>query len=65
MYFDEFVFTSPAFDIIIKNIWREIMLKISNIKIYEDLSDGELIEKVIDKYKIRKSNIINWLIIKN
>ncbi len=40
------------------------MLKISNIKIYEDLSDSELIEKVINKYKIKKSDIINWHIIK-
>ena len=40
------------------------MLKISNIKIYEDLSDSELIEKVINKYKIKKSDIMNWHIIK-
>ena len=40
------------------------MLKISNIKIYEELSDIELLDKVMNKYNIKKSDIINWHIIK-
>lgn len=40
------------------------MLKITNIKIYEDLSNTELLEKIINKYKIKKSDIINWHVIK-
>ena len=40
------------------------MLKISNIKIYEDFSKSELLERVINKFKIKKSDIIDWHIIK-
>ena len=34
------------------------MIKISNIKIYEDISDDKVINLVLNKYKIKKENII-------
>lgn len=40
------------------------MLKLSNIKIYEELSDVELLHKIINKYNIKESDIINWHITK-
>lgn len=40
------------------------MLKISNIKIYEDLSDNELLNKIASKYNIKKSDILDFRIIK-
>ena len=40
------------------------MLKISNIKIYEDLSNEELLNKIISKYKINKSDVVDFHIIK-
>ena len=40
------------------------MLKISNIKIYEDLSDNELLNKIVSKYNIKKSDILDFRIIK-
>ena len=41
------------------------MIRISNIKIYEDIEDENLIDFVIKKYKIKKEDIINWYIVKN
>ena len=43
---------------------EEFMLKISNIKIYEDLSDNELLNKIVSKYNIKKSDILDFRIIK-
>ena len=40
------------------------MIRISNIKIYEDISKEDILKKVIAKYKINKSNIIEWNIAK-
>ena len=40
------------------------MVRISNIKIYEDIEDKNLIDFVIKKYKIKKEDIINWYIVK-
>lgn len=40
------------------------MIRISNIKIYEDIEDKNLIDFVIKKYKIKKEDIINWYIVK-
>ena len=40
------------------------MIRISNIKIYEDIEDKNLIDFVINKYKIKKEDIINWYIVK-
>ena len=40
------------------------MIRISNIKIREDLSDDELFEKILHKYKINKKEVFNRRIIK-
>ena len=40
------------------------MIRITNIKIYEDIEDKNLIDFVIKKYKIKKEDIINWYIVK-
>lgn len=40
------------------------MLRINNIKIYEDISNNEILEKALLKNKIKKSDIINWKISK-
>lgn len=40
------------------------MLRIDNIKIYEDLSEEELLNKISKKYKIDKQDIIEFTIIK-
>ena len=40
------------------------MMRISNIKIFEDLSDSDIIQKVLIKYKIKKENIIDAQIVK-
>lgn len=40
------------------------MIRISNIKIYEDMSNEEIFNIVIKQYKILKENIINWNISK-
>lgn len=40
------------------------MIRISNIKIYEDLDDENLITFIINKYKIVKQDIIEWHIVK-
>ena len=40
------------------------MVRISNIKVYEDIEDENLIDFVIKKYKIKKEDIIHWYIVK-
>lgn len=40
------------------------MIRINNIKIYDDISDEEVFNIVIKKYKILKENIIKWYISK-
>ena len=40
------------------------MVRISNIKVYEDIEDKNLIDFVIKKYKIKKEDIIDWYIVK-
>lgn len=40
------------------------MVKISNIKIYENIEDDKIIDLVIKKYKINPSDISNWHIVK-
>lgn len=40
------------------------MIKISNIKIYEDLTSDNLINFIIKKYHIKKDNILDWHIVK-
>lgn len=40
------------------------MIRISNVKIYEDLSKENIFKKVISKYRINNSNIIEWCIAK-
>lgn len=40
------------------------MIRISNIKIYENISDDEVFNIVVKKYKILKENVINWHISK-
>ena len=40
------------------------MIRISNIKIYENLSKEDLLKKVISKYKINSNEIIEWHISK-
>ena len=40
------------------------MVRISNIKVYEDIKDENLIDFVIKKYKIKKEDIIHWYIVK-
>lgn len=40
------------------------MFRVNNIKIRKNLSDTELFEYVIKKYKIEKQDIINWFISK-
>ena len=40
------------------------MLRISNIKIYKDIHDEEVLQTVIKKYKIQKENIFEWYISK-
>lgn len=40
------------------------MIRINNIKIKQDLSDDKLFEAVIEKYKIKKEDIIDWNISK-
>lgn len=40
------------------------MVRISNIKIYEDIKDENLIDLVIKKFKIKREDIINWHIVK-
>lgn len=40
------------------------MIRINNIKIYEDISDEEVLNVVIKKYKILKENITVWYISK-
>lgn len=40
------------------------MIRISNIKIYKDISDNDFFEYIIKKYKISKHNIIKWNISK-
>lgn len=40
------------------------MIRISNIKIYEDISDEDVFSLVIRKYKIPKSDISRWVISK-
>ena len=40
------------------------MIRISNIKIYEDLDDNNLIDVVIKKFKIDKNDILEWYIVK-
>ena len=36
------------------------MVRISNIKVYEDIEDENLIDFVIKKYKIKKEDIIHF-----
>lgn len=40
------------------------MIRISNIKIYENISDEDILSEVIKKYKISKENIKEWHISK-
>ena len=40
------------------------MIRINNIKVYEDIEDENLIDFVIKKYKIKKEDIIHWYIVK-
>ena len=40
------------------------MIRISNIKIRKDLSENELLEFVLNKYKISKDDILDWSISK-
>lgn len=40
------------------------MLKLNNIKIYEDLENEKLIEKCLKKYNIVSSDVLSWKIIK-
>ena len=40
------------------------MIRISNIKIYDDISDEEILNVIINKYKILKENVIKWHISK-
>lgn len=40
------------------------MIRISNIKIYEDLDDNNLINIIIKKFKIDKLDILEWRIVK-
>ena len=40
------------------------MLKINNIKIYEDLTENDLLKKIIKKYCIKSDDIIDWHITK-
>ena len=40
------------------------MIRISNIKIYEDISNEEILNKVIKKFNIKKEDINNWNISK-
>ena len=40
------------------------MIRISNIKIYEDISDEEVFNLVLKKYKMLKENIKEWYISK-
>ena len=41
------------------------MIRISNIKIYEDISDDKVINIVLNKYKIKQEDIILCKISKN
>ena len=36
------------------------MLRISNIKIYKDITDEEVLQTIIKKYKISKNDIKEW-----
>ena len=40
------------------------MLRISNIKIYKDITDEEVLQTIIKKYKIPKNDITEWHISK-
>lgn len=40
------------------------MIRISNIKIYKDITDEEVLQTAIKKYKIQKENITEWHISK-
>ena len=40
------------------------MIRISNIKIYEDISDEEILNIIIKKYKISRQSILKWSISK-
>lgn len=40
------------------------MLQINSIKIYENLSENDLFEKILKKYSINKNDVISWHIIK-
>ena len=41
------------------------MIRINNIKIYEDITNLEVFEFAINKVNIKKSDIIDWHISKN
>ena len=41
------------------------MIRITNIKIYEDISNEDILNNVIKKYNIKKENILDWHISKN
>ena len=40
------------------------MIRINNIKIRKDINDTELLDLLIEKYKIKKIDIIDWKISK-
>ena len=40
------------------------MIRISNIKIYENIADTNIIDIVCQKYKINKSDVLEWSIFK-
>ena len=40
------------------------MVRISNIKIYEDLTNEDILKKTISKYKIKNTDVLKWNISK-
>ena len=40
------------------------MLRLSDIKIYEDISDDDVLNFAIQKFKVSKSDILDWYIVK-
>ena len=40
------------------------MIRISNIKIYKDITDEEVLQTAIKKHKIKEENITEWHISK-
>ena len=40
------------------------MIRISNIKVYKNIDDDNIIDIVCKKYKINKSDVLDWSIFK-